>query len=370
MRRFYDRDNREPPEDQTKEKKETDITLNVANVHLHCAVCNLNSNLPSKDRKLKEFYDKLAARIKQYQCRLVCGDFNMDTIRVVTELRCRGFCANVASWFVWNKTGGDFPKQNEEVLGSRHIQLDSVLIILIGPCSGLRLPFNESVFGMEPPDPPSVVAECCQMMTKKETQKGKVVSEKEYDLERYSSNGSGHQLSAYRPNCAKTKAELIKWMNTKMPYNHTTRAADDATFKEFRKWLKDNEKQPAVAGYKEVQTDIGYDTWLWPKFPTCKSKPQSIFYFNQLQKIFNGGSHIPIITFIGDSKDSRHGWQTRKNRDGKAANRGIGWDYASRKKREEEAKLKEQQQWNQSGQQGGGYQQHWQQWGWSPQSWW
>ena len=77
----------------------------------------------------------------------------MDATNVVSELRARGFCANVVSWFVWKRTAGDFREQREDKLGTPMMQLDSVLIILIGPCKGLRLPFTPSVFGIEEPSP-------------------------------------------------------------------------------------------------------------------------------------------------------------------------------------------------------------------------
>ena len=138
------------------------ITLAVANVHFHFAVANNSSDVGSKPEKLKAVYDKLATRILEFKCRLVCGDFNMDALRVVTELRARGFCANVVSWFTWKRTGGEFHSQEVAILGSPQMQLDSVLIILIGPCMGMRVPFSPAVFDISQRS--SVVADWCRLM--------------------------------------------------------------------------------------------------------------------------------------------------------------------------------------------------------------
>ena len=71
----------------------------------------------------------------------------MGAIWVVTELRARGFLANCVSWFVWQRTGGDFAYQDETILGSPQTQLASVLIILVGPCKGVRLSVCSPRFG-------------------------------------------------------------------------------------------------------------------------------------------------------------------------------------------------------------------------------
>ena len=139
---------------------EGDMILSVANVHLHHALANHNDKVTGGDgevKELKKFYDELAKLIVHFRVRLVNGDFNMDAIRAVTELRARGFCVNVASWCAWRKTGGEILPQ-EKILGPATTQLDSVLILVVGPTNGVRLPFDVSVFGMEPD---SVVAEGC-----------------------------------------------------------------------------------------------------------------------------------------------------------------------------------------------------------------
>ena len=79
---------------------------------------------------------------------------------------------------------------------------------------------------------------------------------------------------------------------------------------------------------------MGECTWNWSVFPASKCKPQNINKFNGPTKQFATGSHMSLITFIGDAKDSSRSQQAKVERDSKAAVRGIGWDYASIKKRE------------------------------------
>ncbi len=122
MKRFQCRDEAKPEEEKTNEENEADRSLVVANVHLHHSLANNNTQLnTTKEPHLRKFYDNLAEAIIAYKVRLVNGDFNMDAIRAVTELRARGFCVIVVSWFPWKKTGGDFPYQDQQILGPPQI---------------------------------------------------------------------------------------------------------------------------------------------------------------------------------------------------------------------------------------------------------
>ena len=114
MKRFKGGATAVPEEEKTDEEKESDRMLVVANVHLHHALANNSSKLKSKEEHLRNFYDNLARAIITYKVRLVNGNFNTDTIRAVAELRARGFCASMASWFPWHKSGGEFNAQNEK----------------------------------------------------------------------------------------------------------------------------------------------------------------------------------------------------------------------------------------------------------------
>lgn len=350
MNRFACTDPTKTEEDKTEEEKKADRTLVVANVHLHHAVCNNNSNLKSKDAELKKIYDELAVYIIRFKVRLVSGDFNMDTLRVLSELRGRGFLANVISWFAWKKTGGDIRAQ-PAVLGDPHVTLDSVLIIALGPTDGVRSPFDGSVFGM---NFDSVVAECCRRTTRWRKDDAGQWIEEFYTLQNYHANGSGHQLSAYRPQDGNVKRDLIKWMTTSMPYNTTTWQDDVNIWGWFQQWMQTATAGRAIAKLQDVNRHIGDATWTWPRFPMCKCKPMLILEFESGNQIFNKGSHIPLITFIGNAKDKARGDQAFRNREDRASRRGKGWDKASRDRRDKRDR------WNRA--HAG--------WGWSHGPWW
>ena len=188
---------------KTNDDLEKERTLIVASVHLNYRVAStLKRDPPHKDIQLKRFYDDLARAIVKFNVRLVNGDFDMDTIRAVTELRVRGLCVNVAAWCPWLKSEGELSDQDER-LGHPRLQLASVLILVVGPTDGVRVPYNLSVFGMQTP---SAVAECCKQLYRRITDEaGHLVREEEWPLQRYRFNGSGHQLSAFRPHAAEIK---------------------------------------------------------------------------------------------------------------------------------------------------------------------
>ena len=130
---------------KTNDDSEKESTLRVASVHLNNQLANNQTGQIRKDDELKKFYNSLASAILKYTVRVVNGDFNMDTSRAMSELRARGLCVNVSAWFPWFKSGGEFHYQNS-LLGSPQVQLDSVVIMVVGPNSGCRLPFETSVF--------------------------------------------------------------------------------------------------------------------------------------------------------------------------------------------------------------------------------
>ena len=90
---------------------------------------------------------------------------------------------------------------------------------------------------------------------------------------------------------------------------------------------------PVVAGYDDLNHNEGASTWNYPVFPTCKSKPQKIFKYNGHTRMFDSGSHMSLITFVGDANHKSRSPEAFRERDSKAAARGPGWDKPSREKR-------------------------------------
>ena len=75
-------------------------------------ICNAHFNSNTAKKEVKEgahaynsFFDELARSMAQFQCRFLCGDFNMALYAVVPELRrrrrARGFQINMAAWYCW-----------------------------------------------------------------------------------------------------------------------------------------------------------------------------------------------------------------------------------------------------------------------------
>ena len=61
-------------------------------------------------QSLKHFWDEIVRDITKHGVRIFSGDLNMQLFSVVTELRARGLQANLAAWYPWRKTFGNFPQ--------------------------------------------------------------------------------------------------------------------------------------------------------------------------------------------------------------------------------------------------------------------
>ena len=111
--------------------------IKIANVHLHFRTAK--RDLQGGSAAYKRFWDLLARYLVEFRPSFLCGDFNMALFCVVPELRARGFAVNVAAWYCW---------QN---IHEANVRVDSCGIFRIGPCQGIRMCFDSSVFGLTPP---------------------------------------------------------------------------------------------------------------------------------------------------------------------------------------------------------------------------
>ena len=69
---------------------------NVMVMHLHHDLAN--NNWPDR---LKAFWDWLEQKLRQYNVKVLMGDFNMSLFRVIPELRSRGVVIDLAAWYPW-----------------------------------------------------------------------------------------------------------------------------------------------------------------------------------------------------------------------------------------------------------------------------
>ena len=114
--------------------------IKICNAHLHCRTAK--KDLEQGSRACKRFWDLLASYLVSFGPRYLCGDFNMALFCVVPELRARGFQINLAAWYCWQSHL------------EQHVRADSCAIFRLGPCQGIRMCFDASVFGLPSPELP------------------------------------------------------------------------------------------------------------------------------------------------------------------------------------------------------------------------
>ena len=69
-------------------------THNVMVMHLHHHMAN--NHWPSK---LTEFWSWLAEKLREYNVKVMMGDFNMALFEVVPQLRSRGVGIDMVAWY-------------------------------------------------------------------------------------------------------------------------------------------------------------------------------------------------------------------------------------------------------------------------------
>ena len=108
--------------------------ITICNVHLHSATAARKVHNPGET--LKRFFDKLARACQIYEPRYICGDVNMGLYQFVPEMRARGFCIQIAAFYVWETTQ------------TKTVKSDSCGIFRVGPCRGVRMCYDASALGV------------------------------------------------------------------------------------------------------------------------------------------------------------------------------------------------------------------------------
>ena len=116
-------------------------TVTFMCVHLNRMTAN--KEVSKWSESLKRFWDEIVEDITRNGVRIFTGDFNMQLFSAVAELRTRGLQANLAAWY---------PR---ELQYENETRIDSCAIIVIGACEGIRMIYDCSVLGIEPPEKPS-----------------------------------------------------------------------------------------------------------------------------------------------------------------------------------------------------------------------
>ena len=126
-------------------------TITFMCVHLNHMTAK--KEISEGSRSLKSFWDEFVGDITKHGVRIFAGDFNMQLFSAVAELRARGLQANLAAWYPWKNYLEALPR------------IDSCAMILIGPCEGIRMTDDCSVWGIEAPERPSRAWRSMELVT-------------------------------------------------------------------------------------------------------------------------------------------------------------------------------------------------------------
>ena len=270
-------------------------------------ICNAHLNHMTAKRDLKEgakaykrFWDLLAKYLVSYGPRYLCGDFNMALFSVVPELRARGFQINLAAWYCWQQKHED------------HARSDSCAIFRLGPCQGIKMCFDASVFNL---NPPALPPNCSMVMEILRNEEGKEIGKRRYPLQQYTFWGQGLPLTSYRPEVRARREQFVNWTFTPV-------------------FDKDS---PAVAGIMDmatkkdafpfgVDTSIGSRSWSWPEDLPSKQKLVSFKHFDPQEVFFKRGAHAPLMIFVGAHSDVRRSKDAQRRRAANATRRGWDWE--------------------------------------------
>ena len=55
----------------------------------------------------------------------------------------------------------------------------------------------------------------------------------------------------------------------------------------------------------EIDDTLGLASWDWPLFPACKQKLTGTNMFDPGNRLFKAGSHMPIVSVLGDASAGR-----------------------------------------------------------------
>jgi hypothetical protein len=185
---------------------------------------------------------------------------------------------------------------------------DSCGIFSIGPCNGVRMCFDASVFGMQSPTLPPT---CSMMMERLCDEHGKEIEKRRYPVPQFTL-GQGYLLDSYHPKDATRRAQWLEWSFTPV---------FDA-------------KSPAVAGvihkaqYDRAQfpftpaISIGSASWSLPQGPVSKQKLPKYTLFDPQSHYFRSGAHMPLMIYVGGNSDGRRSKAANARRANRAAERG------------------------------------------------
>ncbi len=181
------------------------------------------------------------------------------------------------------------------------MRADSCGIFRIGPCQGIRMCFDLSVFGLQSPTVPANYSVVMEVL---HDDRGKEISKRPYDVPEFGLLGQGYPLASYRPVEPNRRKQFLEWTFT---------PACDAG-------------SPAVAGIiasthndkgmfpSNVDNEIGRASWSWPEGPLSKQKLASYNLFDPSRALFQRGAHMPLMIYNGGSNETRRSPEALRRR--------------------------------------------------------
>ena len=226
----------------------------------------------------------------------------MALYAVVPELRARGFQINMAAWYCW--------KDNQQAV----TRSDSCGIFRIGPCQGIRMCFDASVFNLEQP----VLPHECRLMEKVEKDdKGREIARFPIERPTHSQRGQGYHLASYHPKVPARKTKFV--LNTFTPvFDQGSSAVVEMT------GLAQNKEY--FSG--RIDTSVGSFSWSLPQDKPSKQKFVKFEQFDPDERMFQSGAHVPLMIFVGANSDGRRKPESQTLRNKEAGARR--WDHQRR----------------------------------------
>ena len=248
-------------------------------------------------QSLKEFFDELAALIVEHGVRILSGDFNMALWKVPGELLARGIQVHLAAWYPWKMGLENQPR------------IDSEAIFIIGPCGGARVIHDCSILGLGPPTRQGPWRNLEKIILDPH---GKEIGREPFPICEFAGMGQGYVIDTYHPKVPARRQKLIELAFR--PMLDLTQSA----VAEFREGVV---KDKAMFPFP-IKQDVGLRCWEWPQMPCSRQKLVDVSMFDPSLALFQGGAHMPIMIFLGDSKETRRTPQARQRRAARADERG------------------------------------------------
>ncbi|MCP4243346.1 MAG: hypothetical protein GY772_22540 [bacterium] len=235
-----------------------ETTARFCSVHFH--------HLTAKKQRFaaahSAFWDSLVAHCQRYGVRYLAGDFNMSLFRVHQEAAQRGMAMTLAASYAWRPTASD------------EVRHDSCGIFVVGPVKRV-VPLLRAVFT---PEGTPVVAGPA------------------------SSSSAGPQTPAVAG-------------VTDLPEHIAGHGYPVGSYLGGERCMRDSLRTAWARGAAPLTDE-------WPSLPQCKEKRLDVAKWDPEQRLFRGGSHYPLLVFIG--RTSRRSDAALQRREETSTFRGWG----------------------------------------------